>query len=91
MEARVGRTPVQAAESAGIDALLHDDNFALLIKQYYGDANQVKPAVKKVLDDAGITVDPKVLDDIVQKIADVGTGWQKLENLENATGRKGMG
>lgn len=87
----MGRTKVKAAESIGIDAFLHDDDFAFLIKNNYSSADKVRPAVKQVFDDAGITVDPKALEDIVVKIALVGEGWQRLEDLENATGRKGMG
>jgi hypothetical protein len=92
MEARmVGRTPVQSAELAGIDAFVHDDTFADLIKNHYNSYNQVEPAVKKVLYDAGITLTQKQIDDIVQKIADVGVGWKYLEKLENSLGRTGMG
>jgi hypothetical protein len=91
MEAHMGRSQVKAAEKAGIEAFLYNDDFAYLIKNEYNNYQKVYEAVRGVLDDAGVKVDPKVLDDIVSKIKNVGTGWEKLEELENSTGRKGMG
>jgi hypothetical protein len=91
MEARMARTPVQAAEYVGLNAFLYNDTFADLIKNNYNNYSKVEPAVKQVLYDAGITLTQKQIDDIVKKIADVGDGWKELEGLEGALGRSGMG
>lgn len=80
------RTNVPSNELIGVDACLHNDTFADVLKNSSKDRN----AVKKALHDAGIVFKTQAeLDDVITQIGNIN--WSQLDQLEKLLGRQDDG